>query len=623
MKYEHDTGCTIEVLLLWPPITVGMHAQFSAKTPRGVIANARRYVLAHKMMSIILIAALGGGSYWTYQKLKPSSSQTRYTLGTVATGTIISTVSATGQVSASNSIDIKPQVSGTITKVLVSAGNKVGAGQALATVDNTTALQTLNASKKALAAGQLQFQKDSAQAPINYQTDQNTLATAKETLATDYNTIYNDLTGTYLDLPSIMSTAENAISGYDFDSRKLQNNIDALLGLFTTQDTSSVKAFQKAAQSDYASARISYDASLATYQTTSRTSSTDAIENLLLKTADTVTQAAQTLQTELNFFNVVSSLAQTYNITLPTKFSTVQSDTRSQLATTNTHLSTLLADKKTLDTGKQAITDAQNALKLDLVGNSDGSNPISLQISKNNIEKQQQDIANQEADLAKYIIRAPFAGTISSVSAKVGDSAGSAAVATIISSSQIATLSVNEIDAAKIKLRDKATLTFDAISGLTLTGVVAEIDPVGTVSQGVVSYTIKIAFDTQDARVKPGMTANASIQTDVHQNVLIVPSSALKTQNGSSYVQVFNPPLPETGGTSGITSSIAPQNVTVTTGISDDANTEIVSGLFSGEQIVARTTTGTIAPSSTGTTRTGTTNLRGGGGFGGPGIRLD
>ena len=155
----------------------------------------------------------------------------------------------------------------------------------------------------------------------------------------------------------------------------------------------------------------------------------------------------------------------------------------------------------------------------------------------------------------------------------------------------------------------KATLTFDAISDLGITGVVSEVDSVGTVSQGVVSYTVKINFDVQDSRVKPGMTVNASIQTDVRNDVLYVPSSAVKTTGGVSYVQVFDPAITATGGTAGTVSAILPKQVEVTTGVSDDTNVEILSGLSEGEQVVSRTITGT-----TKTTTTSASSLLGGSG---------
>jgi multidrug efflux pump subunit AcrA (membrane-fusion protein) len=191
---------------------------------------------------------------------------------------------------------------------------------------------------------------------------------------------------------------------------------------------------------------------------------------------------------------------------------------------------------------------------------------------------------------------------VTAVDQYVGDQGGSATLATLVTPQQIAKLSLNEVDAAKVKVGDKATLTFDAIDSLTLTGTVAQIDAAGTVSQGVVSYSIDIAFDTQDTRIKPGMTVNATIQTDTKQDVLMAPSGAVKTVNGTSYVQAFTPALAETGGPSGVTSDTPPGMIEVTTGISDDTNIEIVSGLTEGQQIVTRTT---AAGAKTGTVTSG------------------
>ena len=62
----------------------------------------------------------------------------------------------------------------------------------------------------------------------------------------------------------------------------------------------------------------------------------------------------------------------------------------------------------------------------------------------------------------------------------------------------------------------------------------SQIDAIGTVSQGVVSYNVQITFDTQDSRIKPGMSASVNIITNTQQNVLTVPNSAVKTKKGTS-----------------------------------------------------------------------------------------
>ena len=99
-------------------------------------------------------------------------------------------------------------------------------------------------------------------------------------------------------------------------------------------------------------------------------------------------------------------------------------------------------------------------------------------------------------------------------------------------------MSLNEVDIAQIKINQKATLTFDAIQDLTIAGTVLEVDSIGTTSQGVVTYGVTIGFDTQDQRIKSGMSASASIITNSKTDALLVPNSAIKSSGGSNYVQM-------------------------------------------------------------------------------------
>jgi len=169
-----------------------------------------------------------------------------------------------------------------------------------------------------------------------------------------------------------------------------------------------------------------------------------------------------------------------------------------------------------------------------------------------------------------------------------------------------AQVQIAETDRPKVKLGQKVELTFDAVTNLTITGKVTEIDAVGTSSSGVVTYNVTISFDVQDPRLNPGMTASASIVTEVRSNVLMVPNAAIKTDSsGASYVQVLDTPT----GT--------PRNVTVTTGAAGDTDTEITSGLTGNENVVTQTIT--TGGSSTAASRSGLSVLGGGAARGGAG----
>src|ERR1700690_644445 len=96
----------------------------------SLFTSIKKYALAHKFISVVVVVVVLGGSWYVYTKLTSTTGQTRYVLGTVAQGTIISTLSESGQVTASDQLTITPQVSGQITHIYVKPGAQVKAGAA-------------------------------------------------------------------------------------------------------------------------------------------------------------------------------------------------------------------------------------------------------------------------------------------------------------------------------------------------------------------------------------------------------------------------------------------------------------------------------------------------------------
>ncbi|MEQ1500044.1 MAG: efflux RND transporter periplasmic adaptor subunit [Parcubacteria group bacterium] len=557
------------------------------------------YAKTHKIITTIVAIVIVGSGWWIYSKTNSASAETRYILGVVEKGTIVASVSASGQVSTVNQIDIKPKASGDVTWVGVKAGDTVRAGQALAYIDATEAKQNIADAESSLASAKLQYQKDSAQAPIDYEKSVEALEDAKKDLTTTYNDTYNTISNAYLDLPSAVTGMQNILYGTNLGSQGgNQWNIDAfkdMANLYTSATLDSpLRVFVDIADRDYKLARTKYDQAILDFKNITRYSSTSDLEKLLTTSIDTTTAVAQALQSELNLLDALVDEQTTRNITVNSTITTMRANARTYLTTVNSNLSSLLSQQKSLDTTKKTIRDNERNIEIYKIGNESGNNPISLQSSAQSIANEERNLQELKDNLSNYTIFAPFAGTVASVSMKRFDSVSTgASVATLITTQKVAQLSLNEVDATKINLGDKATLTFDAVENLTLTGEVVEIDAVGTVSQGVVSYKVKIGFDSQDERIKSGMTVNSSIQTDVKQDVLSIPSSAVKTQNGVTYVQVFNPSLTVTGGSAGVVSAVPPTQVEVKTGISDDTKVEVLEGLKEGEQIVIRTISGT------------------------------
>jgi HlyD family secretion protein len=575
-------------------------------------AAAKKFVIAHKVWSAVTLLVVVSVMWWGWSKLTSTAGEPSYVLGTVASGTVVATVSESGQVAANQQLDITPQVSGQVVSLSVVPGQSVHAGQAVATIDPTDALQALQSAQENLQSAQLSLAK--LQEPATALTlaqQQDALTQAQQSLTTLYQSSFSDVTNTFLDLPAIMSGLQDINLGTEAGGAS-QWNID-YYSAQAGQYNINAQSYRNAAYNDYLAARNSYNQTFGDFKTLSSTPDHTTIEKILSETYQTdglIATAVKSSSDLVQFY--IDQLTQ--NGVTPKSIANTQiNNLSSYLSKSQSHLTTLLSDTNTLASDEESINEKQ----LTLQQTQAGPDAIDVQTDQLNVQKAQDAVVQAQQTLDKYYVTAPFAGTIASVPVNKYDQASSGTtLATLITNAQYADLSVNEVDAAKLQLGQKATLTFDAIPDLTLTGTVAQINAVGTVTQGVVTYDVKISFDAQDARVKSGMTVNASIQTAVAQNTLVVPSSAVHTQGAQSYVQVFEPSLPTTTGTS-VTTTKTPVSVPVTIGISDNSNTQIVSGLTAGEQVVVRTS-GSTAPTAA---ATATTRSFGGGGGGGAVIR--
>ena len=575
--------------------------------------NIKIWALAHKVWSAVIIVCIAYGGYWGYGKFFPASSQTRYVLSTVTTGTVISTVSGSGQVSTSNQVSIQPKVSGTVTRVVAKNGDTVTAGDPIAYLDNGDAYSNYQNAVANLTSAQLALQKlQTPPTQLQLTQSQNAIASSQDTITTtqssldkQYQTTYNDTIQAYVDLASVLPGLDTIVTGENVNSGGLQTNIGYYTAQLSLIDATAMSRADQA-PAEYKTASTLYTKSFADYTGTNQFSSTSTIEA-------TAKETYTTLQSVATAINDSSALVQSYVNMLQSKNYNQNSTANSQLTTLSTYLqkinadlNTILQDSNTLTTQKASLANASRQINENtqsLQQLQAGATDIDIQSAQLTIEQRQIAVDQAAKTLSNYTIRAPFDGVIGNLAIVPGQTVGSSAVATELSSQEIAQLSLNEVDAAKMMVGQHATITFDAIPDLTLTGKVADINPVGSVTQGVVAYTVSIAFDDSDPRIKPGMTANAVVQTAIHSDVLIIPSSAVKTSNNRSTVQVFSPAIADTGGTSGTVSTVVPTAVTVTLGITDGTNVEILSGLKEGDQIVTKTITSTTNTTTTSSTR--------------------
>lgn len=631
--------------------------------------NIYKYLLKHKTIIALLIIILGGGGYYFYSSKNKTVEAARYVLGKIEKGAVIATVSGSGQVSASNQVEIQAKASGDIINLNIKTGQEVMAGALLAQINAKNEYQNIRDAEANLESAKLSLEKlkkpvgaasliqsenslTSARANLSklkltqetdLQKTKETKLKADDNLKKSYEDAYNKISETFLDLPDIITGLNNAFFSYEIGKSETtlgqwQSNdtilANTILGT-DWNDANKMVEFIASTKTAYDGAKAAYDTNLTSYKNSSRYSATSEIERLLNQTLETTKKISDTAKDEINAYDFWVEYRNAHSFIVYNKVNQYQTSLAAYSGQLNSHLSALLSAQSAISDYEDAIISAVRDIKTmaqnnpvdiaaaeafikdkeaSLANLKAGVDALDIKAQELAIKQRQNALADARSKLADYTVRVPFDGVVAIVAVAKGDTiANGTALATLITKKQIAEISLNEVDAAKIKPGQKVTLTFDALSDLTLTGEVAEIDTLGTVTQGVVTYKVKIIFDTQDDRVKPGMSVSATITTDQKLNVLIAPNTAIKAgSDNASYVEILTNGQQSTDAND-IASNILPEKKFIEIGLFDNTNTEIKSGLKAGDLIVIRTITNT-ATTQTNTQQQSGLRLFGGGG---------
>ena len=526
----------------------------------------------HKIISGVIVLVLIFGGYEWYTKSHTTVGKTTYVMGAATKGTIVVSVTGSGQMNAQNKIDLKPGGSGQtatqLTSVKVKQGDQVKAGQVIATADEKNNNVALIQARASLASAQANYDKLlTGLTGTDLQSAQLSVTTAQQSLDKAHRDYNNTVVTQQQNVAKALSNFLNA----DLTATPSDANTTATITL-SGQYNGSV-------QGQY---NISiYQGGDGLYYQTSGLGGTSGVIKRGI---------AQALGNGLYITFGTSgtiSASSTWTVSVPNLAST------NYFSNNSAYQTALQNQTQALQQAQDTITSAQNSLtQAQLTLQSKTAAPARADVAQAQaqIDQAESQVASAEVNYDNNIIKSPFDGVVAAVNSQAGDQVtSSTVVATIITNQELAIISLNEVDASKVKVGQKTTLTFDAVDGLTLTGKVAQIDTIGTVSQGVVTYTAKISLDTQDGRIKPGMSVSVAIITDLATDVLTVPSSAVKSNANGSYVQELD-------------SAGVPQNKSVQTGLSNATDTEITSGLAEGETIVTQTIKPTTAKTTTTTT---------------------
>ncbi len=551
--------------------------------------RVKAYIRTRKVTSGIVALVLFVGGYFGVSAMRGDSSETRYVLAVAARRAIISSVTGTGQVSASGQVALKTKAAGDVIYIGVANGQEVKTGTLILQLDTRDAKKAVRDAEANLASAKLSHQKLVKPADtLSLIQAKNALSQAQSSLAKAYDDGFNSVSNAFLNLPALMAGLYDITAGTK-TGRSGEDNLSAYAALIDTFDAHAL-ALRDTARAAYDRARDAYERTFLGYRAASRLSEKALVETLVNDTYDTTKTIAEAVKATNDFLGVVNDRLTEHHRSFPATLAPHLSSLATYIGQTNTHLLALLGIKDALTTAKYAIAERTESLaKLQA-----GAEALDVSASELAIRQRENALQDAREKLADYFVRAPFDGAVAAVSVKRTDSVGSgASVGTFITKQKVAEISLNEVDISTVSVGQEAALSFDAIDRLVLRGKVIEIETVGAISQGVVTYSVKIGFDSPDTRVKPGMSVTAVIETGRKEDALSVPQGAVKSQGRSQYVEVADEdaPVSESGSRvpQGILLSAPPERRAIEVGVSNDAFAEIVSGLREGEQVVTRT----------------------------------
>lgn len=150
------------------------------------------------------------------------------------------------------------------------------------------------------------------------------------------------------------------------------------------------------------------------------------------------------------------------------------------------------------------------------------------------------DASRPGMDYKSSPIKAPVAGTITSFPYNIGQQVAAAMPVGKISSTGTLEVKTNVAErfVARVKMNQKAELTFDAFPGEKFPAQLVEIDPV--LDTGSRTLGVKLVQTPSDSRLRAGMYARIKLVTDTKKNTIVIPSNVIVTRNDEEIVYIVD-----------------------------------------------------------------------------------
>lgn len=465
-----------------------------------MLEKIKNFIKTKKILSgaivlglVLLVFVLSNGNNEAFSEIKPTY------------GTLIRSVQATGQVVSSTDLDLSFAKAGIVSSVKVSVGDKVKAGQMLASLDAESDRAALTKARASLLAAEAKLKKiiagssneEIALARVNLENSKQDLKNTEQTQKTLVLNAYNKLLNSTPEaspVDSLNTTSAPTISG----TYRLGTEGRINLSVYSSGNGLMFGT----------SGLVTVNGSINT----------------------TTPQALGDSGLYIIFSSTSNVSGTNWIIELPNKKAS------DYLTNYNAYQAALDTQSSALASAQATVNQKEAELNLKLASARDAD----IELAEADVLSARGEVERALAAYNDNLIKAPQNGTITKVDTKYGELASvSVPVMTLedIENLYVEAL-INESNIASLALNQPVTITFDGLPGKEFTGSISHIDPSAVTSDGVVNYKIKVLLSEKNPEIRSGMNAEISIVVNTKENVVSLPKAALYEKEGNQYTKL-------------------------------------------------------------------------------------
>lgn len=558
-------------------------------------AKKRRTIIRYIIAAVAVAIIVGAVRFKQSGAAEPIINTAK-----VERGTVTASVSATGILQPLTTVEVKSNVGGQVVKLAVDEGDEVRPGQLIARIDPSDSITTFEQSQADLAAAVSKV--DQAKQTLTMQHLQNTaqVESARQALAS---------AKTKLIQAQEQANVQPKLTAASV--RQARTNLAAAQAALKQSNAALVPQKLAAAQASFDQSQASYNAAEKDYA---------RLKELLAKG---FVSKSQYDSAEEKYESAKAQLAANRR-----KLDTIKDETAQDIASLEARVEQAQAEldnalanqvqvkikQQEAESARASVKQAEAALQVALAAlREDSIRKGDVVQAGAQVRRSEAAYKNAKTQLGYTTVIAPRAGIVTKKYVEAGSivTAGRSSVAgtgsgvAIVDIADVSRMfvlvSVDETDIAQIEIGQDVDVSVEAYPDELFEGRVTKIAPQSVTDQNVTTIPVTVEIDLPDARLKPGMNANCDFITGRAENVVMVPSEAVKEGDDGDVVTVIKD------------GKQVERKVEV--GLAGSEYTEIKKGLKLGEQVVTAVITPTNPDGSVGSGQPRNTGMGGGRGM--------